>query len=61
MQNYINYCTQLVQAINQSDLALYDSISSQFKENIAKLSNIEIDILTKTSELEKAIKDLPSI
>lgn len=61
VQNYINYCTQLVQAINQSDLALYDSISSQFKENIAKLSNIEIDILTKTSELEKAIKDLPSI
>jgi len=61
VQKYIDYCTQLVQAINNSDLNLYDSISPKFKENITKLSNIEVEIITKTSELEKAIKDLPSI
>ena len=61
VQKYIDYCTQLVQAINNSDLNLYDSISPKFKENITKLSNIEVEIITKTSELEKAIKNLPSI
>lgn len=61
VQKYIDYCTQLVQAINNSDLNLYDSISPKFKDNITKLSNIEVEIITKTSELEKAIKDLPSI
>ena len=61
VQKYIDYCTQLVQAINNSDLNLYDSISPKFKENITKLSNMEVEIITKTSELEKAIKDLPSI
>lgn len=61
VQKYIDYCTQLVQAINNSDLNLYDSISPKFKENITKLSNIEVEIITKTSELEKDIKDLPSI
>ena len=61
VQKYIDYCTQLVQAINNSDLTLYDSISPKFKDNITKLSNIEVEIITKTSELEKAIKDLPSI
>ena len=61
VQNYINYCTQLAKAINESDLNLYDSISPKFKENITKLSNIEVDIITKTSELEKEIKNLPTI
>lgn len=61
VQNYINYCTQLVKAINENDLNLYDSISPKFKENITKLSNIEVDIITKTSELEKEIKNLPTI
>ena len=61
VQNYINYCIQLVKAINENDLNLYDSISPKFKENITKLSNIEVDIITKTSELEKEIKNLPTI
>lgn len=61
VQNYINYCTQLAKAINESDLNLYDSISPKLKENITKLSNIEVDIITKTSELEKEIKNLPTI
>lgn len=61
VQKYIDYCTQLVQAINNSNLNLYDSVSPKFKDNITKLSNIEVEIITKTSELEKAIKDLPSI
>lgn len=61
VQKYIDYCTQLSKAINDSDINLYDSITPKFKENLTKLSNIEVEIITKTSELEKAIKNLPSI
>lgn len=61
VEKYIDYCMQITKAINAGDVKAYDSISSNFKENIANLSSIEVDIVLKTNEVEEAIKDLPNV
>jgi hypothetical protein len=60
-KKYIDYCDKMTQAIKTSDVNLYNSIYDGFQANVKKLYEIEVDIINKTSELEEAIKNLPTI
>lgn len=61
VEKYIDYCGKVAQAIKTSDINLYDSIYDGFQANVKRLYEIEVDVVNKTSELEEAIKNLPTI